>query len=171
MLLPRPAPLYATDEPIAELQPAELFVICLARLWVLHDRDSDTVPADWRAGFAHMHIDRAGEAGFDALFGLVAASAVRSIDIRCKRCPHLGEDEGWLLQLVCLLQEDRLAEAAAILGDWLPAGTVRLAAGPAQVFAAGLAVRGLSIPLRKAEAARRSVEIGVHAACASGLWH
>jgi hypothetical protein len=80
-------------------------------------------------GFAHMHIDRDGEASFDALFGLVAASAIRSIDIRCKRCPHLGEDEGRLLQLVCLSQDDRLAEAAAILGDWLPAGTVRQAVG------------------------------------------
>jgi hypothetical protein len=32
MLLPRPALAYATDAPIADLQPAELFVICLARL-------------------------------------------------------------------------------------------------------------------------------------------
>jgi hypothetical protein len=161
----------ATDAPIADLQPAELFVICLARLWVLHDRDPDAVPADWRAGFAHMHIDRDGEASFDTLFGLVAASAIRSIDIRCKRCRHLGEDEGRLLQLVCLLQDDRLAEAAPILGDWLPAGTVRQAVGPAQVFAARLAARGLSISLRDAEAAGRSVEIGVHAAYASRLRH
>jgi hypothetical protein len=113
---------------------------------VLHDRDPDAVPADWRAGFAHMHIDRDGEASFDALFGLVGASAIRSIDIRCKRCPHLGEDEGRLLQLVCLLQDDRLAEAAAILGDWLPAGTVRQAVGPAQVFAARLAARLIQHP-------------------------
>jgi hypothetical protein len=131
MFLPRPAPVYATDAPIADLQPSELFVICLARLWVLYDRDPDAVPADWHAGFAHMHIDRDGEASFDALFGLVAALAIRSIDIRCKRCPQLGEDERRLLQLVCLLQDDRLAEAAAILGDWLPAGIVRQAVGPA----------------------------------------
>ena len=79
MFLPRPAPAYATDAPIVDLQPAELFVICLARLWVLHDRDPDAVPADWRAGFAHMHIDRDGEASFDELFGLVAASAIRAL--------------------------------------------------------------------------------------------
>ena len=88
--------------------------------------------------------------------------------VRAWKAFRAGADECWLLQLVCLLQEHRLAEGAAILGDWLPAGTVRLAVGPAQVFAAGLAARGLSIPLRKAEAARRSVEIGVRAVCASG---
>ena len=40
---------------------------------VLYDHDPDAVPADWHAGFAHMHIDRDGEASFDALFGLVFA--------------------------------------------------------------------------------------------------
>lgn len=52
-----------------------------------------------------MHIAPEGEAGFDALFGLIASSAIRSLHIRCKRCPRLGEDEGWLLQLTSLLQD------------------------------------------------------------------
>jgi len=150
MFLGRPLPIYAADEPIAELEPAELFVTCIARLWVLHHRDPQTVPADWRAGVAHMHISREAEDGFDALFALLAASAVRKIDIRCKCCPHLGDDEAWLLQLVCLLPNDRLAEAAAILGDWLPPIAVRRGLGPAQGFAAGLAVRGLIVPPRQA---------------------
>jgi len=171
MLLPRPVPTYATDTPIVELQPAELFVICLARLWVLHYRKPEEVPAHWRAGFAHMHIDSDGEAGFDALFGLIAASAVRNIDTRCKCCPHLGEDEGWLLQLICRLQDDQLAEAAAILRAWLPPGAVRRAFGSAQAFAAGLAARGLLIPLRDADEVRHPMEMGVHAVCTSGLRH
>jgi hypothetical protein len=151
MFLARPLPIYQADAPIAQLQPAELFVICLARLWVLHYRNPDAMLAEWRAGFAHMHIDREGEIGFDALLALVASSAVRGIDIRCKRCPHLGGDEAWLLQLVGLLQRDRLAEAVAILAERLPAGAVRQAIGPAQSFAAGLAACGLAIPLRRTE--------------------
>jgi hypothetical protein len=171
MFLPRPLPVYATDAPIAELQPAELFAICVLRLWVLHHRDPETVTMDWRVGFAHMHIDQQGEAGFDALLSLVARSAIRTLDIRCKRCPHLGEDEGWLLQLVCLLQDDRIAEAAAILADWLPPAAVRRAMGPAQAFAAGLAARGLSIPRRPAAAMQpHPVPAHVHA-CASDLIH
>ncbi|HWB50591.1 MAG TPA: hypothetical protein VG651_15890 [Stellaceae bacterium] len=155
-----------------ELQPAELFLICIARLWVLHHRHPDEMAADWRTGFAHMRIDSNGETGFDTLFALVAASAVRSIDIRCKTCPHLGEDEAWLLQLVGCLQRDRLAEAAAILADWLPAGTVRRAVGPAQAFAAGLAARGLVMPLRPAAAAtRRHPAMARPHACPSDLLH
>jgi hypothetical protein len=171
MFLVRPLPIYAVDAPIAHLRSAELFVLCLVRLWVLHHCHPDEIPPDWRAGFAHMHIDHDGEAGFDQLFGLVAASAVRSLDIRCKCCPHLGEDEAWLLQLVRALQGDRLAEAASILADWLPAGAVRRAIGPAQAFAAGLAARGLVMPLRDAEAVtRRPATAHVHA-CTSQLLH
>jgi hypothetical protein len=171
MLLARPLPIYAADARIADLEPSELFVICIARLWVLHYRDPDGVPADWRAGFAHMHIDADGEAGFDALLASVAASAIRRIDIRCKGCPHLGDDEAWLLQLIGALQDDCLAQAAAILADWLPAGAVRRAIGPAQVFAAGLAARGLVMQRRSGAAIPRHSDTAQDHACASHLLH
>jgi hypothetical protein len=172
MFLARPLPAYAPDAPIKALEPAELFVLCIARLWVLHHRQPETVAADWRAGFAHMHMDGNSQAGFDALFATVAASAVRSIDIRCKTCPHLGEDEAWLLQLVSLLQQGGLAEAAAILAGWLPPNEVRQAIGPAHVFAAGLAARGLTVPLRPpAEAASAPPAMARIHACTSDALH
>lgn len=172
MLRIRPEPVYVTDTPIVGLKPSELFVLCLVRLWVVHYRNPEMVPVDWREGFAHMHIDAASEEGFDQLFRLIATSATRNLDIRCKRCGHLGEDEGWLLQLVGLLQGDRLAEAAAILGGWLPAGTVSRAFGSAQVFAAGLAARGLLIPPRPvAVDAAQTGRHGSPAACGAGLLH
>jgi hypothetical protein len=171
MFLGRPLPIYAADAPIVDLRAPELFVLCIARLWVMHHRYPDKVPADWRAGFAHMHVDRDGEAGFERLFELLAASAVRSLDIRCKCCPRLGGDEAWLLQLVGALQGDRLAEAASIFADWLPAPAVRWAIGPGQSFAAGLAARGLMMPSRQAAAVtRRPATVRVHA-CTSDLMH
>ncbi len=142
----RPTPVYAINAAIVSLEPSELFVLCLARLWVVHQRNPETVPADWREGFAHMRMDAESEAGFDQLFRLIVTAATRSLDIRCQRCEHLGEDEGWLLHSVSLLQGSRIADAAAIFSDWLPAGSVGRAIGSWQAFAAGLAARGLSLP-------------------------
>jgi hypothetical protein len=117
-----------------------------------------------------MHIDNDGETGFEQLLGFVAAF-VRNIDIRWKCCPHLGTDEAWLLQLVGALQNDRLAEAAAILADWLPAGIVRRAIGPAQAFAAALATRGLAMPRRPAELPAQRSAVGHAHMCASDRLH
>jgi hypothetical protein len=118
-----------------------------------------------------MHIDRDSETGFDALLVLMAASPVRSLDIRCKCCPHLGDDEARLLQLVGSLQGGRLIEAAAILADWLSTGAVRGAFGPAQAFAAGLAGRGFMMPHHQAETTPRRSAVARAHACTSDLLH
>jgi hypothetical protein len=149
-----PPPLvYAAKTPLTDLQTAELFAVMSLRLWVAALRDPTAVTLGWRSGFDAAGIDDAGGDAFDALFRIVAASALRTLDVRCTRCAELGEDEGRLLQLLSLLQRRRSVEAAAILADWLPSAAKRLALVSAQGFAASLLEGGLMIPLRHAEAA------------------
>jgi hypothetical protein len=153
MPITRPTPVYAVNEPLADLRTAELFVISSLRLWVLPHRDPTGVHPDWRGGFVAAGIDDFGAPAFDGLFQIVAATARRSLDVRCLRCARLGEDEGFLLQLLSLLQRERTEAASAILRDWLPSAAARLALLPAQGFARALMEGGLSIPVRHAEAA------------------
>ena len=147
-----PLPVYAGRTPLAELQTAELFVVMSLRLWVAAHRDPTSVALGWRTGFDAAGLDDAGRDAFDALFRTVAATASRSLDVRCPRCGELGEDEGRLLQLLSLLQRRRPGEAAAILSDWMPNAARRLAFVAAQGFAVSLLEGGLAIPLRHAEA-------------------
>ena len=107
MFLLRPLPVYATDTPLAGLRTAELFVICSLRLWVSGWQDRSETPPDWRKGFKVAGMADGGDAAFDELLRVVATTAVRSLDVRCRQCAHLGQDEGWLLQLLSLLQRDR----------------------------------------------------------------
>jgi hypothetical protein len=148
-----PRPVYAANTPLAELRTAELFVVAALRLWVLPYREPAGPHPDWRQGFVCAGIADEGAAGFDALFRIIAATALRPLDVRCRRCAHLGDDEAWLLQIVSLLQQQRRPDAMAILGEWVPPACVRIALAPAEQFAVGLAARSLTLPHRHAEAA------------------
>jgi hypothetical protein len=83
----------------------------------------------------------------------MAATARRSLDIRCLRCARLGEDEAWLLQLIGHLQRGEVAGATAILADWLPPAAARIAFAPAHELALAMVQVDLRIPHRHAEAA------------------
>ncbi|MBV8651280.1 MAG: hypothetical protein JO255_07420 [Alphaproteobacteria bacterium] len=149
-----PPPLvYAAKTPLTELQTSELFVVVSLRLWVSAYLDPTSLGRSWRSGFDAAGLDDAGRDAFDALLRTVAATALRTLDVRCPRCRELGEDEGRLLQLLSLLQRRRQSGAAAVLSDWMPSAAARLALVSAQGFAASLQDGGLSIPLRHAEAA------------------
>jgi hypothetical protein len=129
-------------------------VLCTTRLWVTRYVDVDgavTLP-QLGDGFAAAGAE-AALAPFEAFFHLVAVGARRSLDIRCMKCPCLGEDEARLLQAVSLLQHRRPAAASAILADWLAPAPARLALEPLAGFAYSLADAGLTIARRHAEAA------------------
>ena len=145
MVLLRPVPVYPAETPLQRLCAAELFVVCTLRFWVADYRDGDCEYASWRRGFVHARISE----GFDALLWVIVASARRTLDVRDVRCPKLGDDEAWLLQLTGSLQRDRLTEAVAILSDWLPPTGIRLALGPAHRLASALAGQALLIPDRR----------------------
>jgi len=148
-----PRSCYPTDLPLAELRTTELFTVALLRLWVLRHREPGGAHPDWRGGFAAARLDPQGMAAFDALFRVVAATARRSLDVRCQQCLHLGADEAWLLRLVSLLQHGRDAAAQAVLEQWLPPTAARFALLPARGFASALAAAAMTVPLRHAEAA------------------
>jgi hypothetical protein len=146
-------PVYAADTPMLELRTAELLVVASLRLWAAPYRDPDGTHADWRDGLAAAGVVEHAAPAFDALLQAIVASTRRSLDVRCKHCPHLGADEAWLLQLVSLLQRHRVTPAMAILADWLPATAARIALAPAQRFAMALGAGALIVPLRHVEAA------------------
>ena len=149
----QPQPVYAANTPLEELGAAELLLVASARLASLPYRDPTGSHPDWRPDFVRAGIDDDGIPAFDALFQIMAATARRSLDVRCLRCAYLGEDEAWLLQLVGLLQRGDSANAAAILADWLPPAAARIALAPAHDLALVMAEGDLRIPHRHAEAA------------------
>src|SRR5262249_43670531 len=95
---------YPENHPLAELGTAELLLVTAMRLWSLPLRDPTGHHPDWRPGFVAATIDDDGIPAFAALFDLVAVASRRAFDVRCLRCPRLGDDEAALLQLVSLIQ-------------------------------------------------------------------
>ena len=156
MSIDRPVSVYAANEPLQRLGTAELFVVSSLRLWVLPHRDPTGIHPDWRRGFVAAGIEETGAPDFDRLFTTIATAARRSLDVRCLRCARLGADEGLLLQLLSLLQRDRVAAASPIIADWLLLAAARMALPPARGYAAALQEGGLTIPLRHREAAGAS---------------
>jgi hypothetical protein len=159
MQLCRPDPAYPQDTPISELRTAELFVLAAVRLWAAPHRQPGKAHPDWRGSFAAAGIEKAGMPGFDALLRILATAALFPLDVRCARCAKLGEDEAWMLQLVSLLQRDKIIEAGGILEHWLPRAGARIAFTYAVEFAAAMAGVGLTVPHRP----------GSHAATVHGV--
>jgi hypothetical protein len=154
MAIPLPAPVYPRNAPVEALQTAEHFVLCTTRLWVARHVDAERRRAlpPLADGFAAASAE-AALPPFETFFHLVAAGAQRSLDIRCMKCPCLGDDEARLLQAVSLLQQQRPSVVGAILADWLPPGLADLALAPLAGFAYALADAGLTVARRHVEAA------------------
>ena len=148
MQLCRPEPSYPTNAPIEALRTPELFVLSAARHWVAPHRDPNGSHDDWRGIFRAAGIEEHGAPSFHALFNLLGIAARTPLDVRCVRCARLGEDEAWLLQLISLLQRDRVIEAVAILEHWLPRAAARIAYAHAGSFAAAMAGAKLIVPHR-----------------------
>jgi hypothetical protein len=158
---------YADDTSLFDLGTVELFVVTVLRLWVAGYGDA-AWRAQWPSAFRAAGIEPGGAPAFGSLMRTIAGAAHRSLDMRATACRRLGRDEGKMLHLVSLLQRDRMVEAVAVLGDWLPPAAVRLAARHASAFAAGLAHAGLVVPLRHAQAAVVS-RLTAYAHAAPGL--
>lgn len=155
----RPSAAYPENLEIMDLDTTETFVVATARLWAAPHRDPWQVHPDWRDGFRAAGITADGAHAFDALFWIVVAGGLRSLDIRCPRCPRLGADEGLLLRLVAHAQAGRPAQVEATLGAWLPPCAGRAAAVHASIYARALMAAGLLLPVehrRPAPARARS---------------
>jgi hypothetical protein len=114
MQLCRPEPAYPTNAPIEELRTPELFVLASLRHWVAPQRDPNGTHGDWRVAFQAAAIEDTASS-FDSFCRILGTAALAPLDVRYVKCARLGEDEAWLLQLVSLMQRDRVIEAAAIL--------------------------------------------------------
>lgn len=150
------AAVYPQNAPIAELRTAEMYVVCSARLWVAHYRGAEGAARDLDRGFAAAGVAEEGLAALCRFFDTVAVSAGRGLDIRCVRCPHLGDDEAVLLQAVSHLQQGFEARAVRLLEGWMPAAALRAAMTPLTAFAVALADAGLIVLRRHGEAAQFS---------------
>lgn len=148
MQLCRPEPVYPTDAPIEALRTPELFVLAALRHWVAPHRDPGGEHSDWRSAFRAAAIEDAGAPSFNAFCRILGTAALAPLDVRCVRCARLSEDEGWLLQLVSLMQRDRVVEAVAILEHWLPRAAARIGFAHIGSFAAAMAGARLIVPHR-----------------------
>jgi hypothetical protein len=144
---------YRCPLPLTQLATAELFVVCVLRLWVAPIRGPKALHPDWRDGFFAAGIERTAVPAFDALFRIFKAAARRPLDIRTPSGRYLGADEAWILQAIGSLQSGREVEAAMIFAGWLPPAAVRMALVPARGLSAALAGAGLTMPLQSREAA------------------
>ena len=143
-------PAYAANMPLTDLRTAELLVVAAIRLWIAPQRQAvcaHPVPV-WCGGFSLAGMDMADIAAFDSLLRIVATTAGRHLDLRCRHSIRLGADEVRLLCLVGLLQQNQRPAAAAMLGHWLPAAAARVALAPALCFATALRDCGLLLPSR-----------------------
>lgn len=148
MQLCRPEPAYPTNAPIEALRTPELFVLAALRHWVAPHRDPQGDYGDWSGAFRAAGIEESGAPSFDAFCHILGTAARTPLEVRCVKCARLGEDEGWLLQLVSLMQRDRVIEAAAILEHWLPRAAARIAFAHIGSFAAAMAGARLIVPHR-----------------------
>jgi hypothetical protein len=137
---------YSPATRLDDLGTAELFVVTSFRLWMLPNCDSSRPYPDWRRAFTRAQIEPAGGEAFDLLCRIIAASALRALDVHSLGCRRLGNDEAWLLHAVGLLQRNHQSEAAQILRAWCSPSAARAAILPAHTFAASLGSRELWLP-------------------------
>jgi hypothetical protein len=87
---------------------------------------------DWRLGLIAAGI---GVPAFDALMRIVAAAALRPLDIRGQSDPCVGAGEADLILAIGALQQGQERLVAAVLSDLLPRAAVRAALPPARMLA------------------------------------
>ena len=134
--------------PLTRLSTPELFVVASLRLWALPRWSAAAPCSDWRAGLMQANIDIEGILGFSAFCSTLVASALEPVKVHAVHCPHLGEHEAWVLQVLSLMQHDQLAAAEAALAHRCAPVGVRLALDSAQRFARALEAQRLRLPCR-----------------------
>lgn len=141
---------YATDMALGPLQPPELFALATLRLWATAFRENDDQRKVFHRCFENAGLDEEAAGTFDGLLTVIAASAIRPLDVRCVTCSRLGEDEGGFMQVLALLQHDHALAAEQILDSWVQPGSVQPVLRRAHRFAMAMAAGELVFPLRAA---------------------
>ena len=89
-------------------------------------------------------------ASLDALLCATAQTAIRSIEVRCPRCPNLSDDEVCLLHAAAAAQHRDMESAREYLKRWLPGAVADWALGPVRGLGILFANGGLVLPVRAA---------------------
>jgi len=109
-----------------DLRFSEQFVVWSVRKWVDIMRTDEKDAAVLRDAFQQAKVGDAYEA-FDYLMRIVAASAKRTIDVRCVRCRDVSLDESMVLSMIEAGQQGDAVSAHMYLDDWVPTAAARIA--------------------------------------------
>ncbi|MCH9675406.1 MAG: hypothetical protein K0U93_28465 [Gammaproteobacteria bacterium] len=172
--LPQTKPAALTDTirsiPCAlnEISPTERTLINAIRCWVAAIK-SDQPHA---MHTAHQQIaDQLGDGAhaLDAILGNLAATATRSIDIRCKDCEGLSQDERTLLNATAAAQNRHMSACLVHLMAFLPRAAARQTLAPLSALADALRVRRLRLVPPAESGAGRQIDPSVDARRTPGL--
>ena len=108
------------------LRFAEQFTVWALRKWVAIMRSDKKNQDELRQAFVQARIGDAF-APFDYLMRIVAASARRTIDVRCVRCSMVSLDETMALGMIEARQQGDAVSTHMYLDDWIPPAAVRIA--------------------------------------------
>ena len=135
------------DLAVRDMATADHFLLVAIRGWVSAARAGRRPAAVLRKPFELARIPTA-LAHFDAPMAAAAASAARPLEVRCLRCPRLGEGERAILSTVALAQAGKPDLAARRLAGWLRPEAARDALPRVESLARWMEAAGLPVPLR-----------------------
>ena len=149
MMQPSRKPMHTPESPLECLSPAETLVVKTLRLWVAPHVRPHEMHTNWKTGLHVAGIAPWGIQAFDTLLWITMAAGRRTLDVRCERCPCLGLDEAWMLQMVNHVQFELQPEAVEILAGWLPGPATRAARQHLTWFGHALNSAGMIIEMPK----------------------
>jgi hypothetical protein len=141
---PRPYPTF-----VAALDAAERVLLAAMRQWVSAFREAEDPLPRLCDDLAAAGIEEAA-CPVDALMGVVARSARRTVAIHCPRCRALADDEQHLLRAVSLTQAGDADLAERVLRTaLLTAQGAEIALGPIEELSHVFAAAGLFLRRRQ----------------------
>jgi hypothetical protein len=127
-----------------DLRFAEQFTVWALRKWVAIMRSDEKDQEELRQAFMQARI---GDAfvPFDYLMRIVAASAKRTIDVRCVRCGMVSLDETLVSGMIEARQQGDAVSTHMYLDDWIPPAAARIAFQPVSFIAEAMDRGGIRL--------------------------
>jgi hypothetical protein len=138
------APARFKEQAFHELRFAEQFLVWSVRKWVDVMRGEEKDPAAIRDAFLQTKVGDAYEA-FDFFMRILAASATRTIDVRCVHCRDVSVDESMILGMVEAGQRGDAVSTHIYLDEWIPAAAARIAFSPVSYMAEAMDRAGMQL--------------------------
>ena len=145
------------NDEIGSLLLGQRFLLWAIRQWVWTLKSKDEGHATLRDGFRQAGLED-GYFVIDELLAVLGSAAIKSIDIRCPRCPGISADEKALIAVIAALQKDDTSTSTGLLEGWLPPSVVWLAQRPAAQLARLMEGIGLELELTERVLASSEVQ-------------